>query len=250
MLDLIMPAGRKYLAAFGGRDSEGWGRTWFSTNRVRTNAGVTVDEELALTYVAVFTCSRIISESVSSLPLFCYKRKETGDRSLTADISASELISLAPNPLMTAMPFRDGRTLHQLNWGQGFAEIVRDPRTGEISELWPIHPGRVRPALPRTSENYKYIVRNNDGSAIGMHADEMLHLCGTLSDDGVWGRSIIQYARESIGFGMGLERHGASFFGTGAQPKGLLVTPGLRQRDDKRAFRQEWKEMQIGRAHV
>lgn len=209
----------------------------------RTKAGVDINEQIALTFSTVFLCTRIIAEPIAGLPIRCYERKEDGDRVLAKDgaVPALDLLAFSPNPDMTAYTFRESRTMHQTNWGGGFAEIARDSR-GRVAELWPIHPSRIGP--PRDADSkFAYEVKNDDGSKVGMYRDEVLHICGTLSDDGLWGRGIIQNARETIGGGLATDRRGWAYFGSGAQPKGVLSTPGLKTADDKRAFRRQWKEV-------
>jgi HK97 family phage portal protein len=240
MLDLLFGrAGSR--RGDGGAFARGEGM--FRGGRIRTLAGPVVDEDLALTYSAVWCATRILAEATASLPLVVYRRSANGDRQEAHDFYLSDLLRYQPNPKMSATPFREGRTAHQVNWGQGFAEIERN-LLGETVAKWPIHPSRVSPVRPADDEpDYDYWVRNNDGSRCLMKAEDMLHFPGALSEDGIWGKGVIQYARESIGFGLGTERHGASYFGGGAQPKGVVNLPGLQDPEKRRSFRAEWKEV-------
>lgn len=220
-------------------------RYWTPTNGLfaqRTRAGVDIDEDVALKYSAVFRCSRLLTEPPSSLPLRCY-RKDNGDRiqATINEVPAMELVSVAPNEYMTAGVFRERTMLHQVNWGNGFAEIVRDEYTGRIKSLNPIHAARVSPAKP--DSGFVYEVHNNDGSKVGLQRDEMLHVCGTLSDDGIWGRGVVTYARENMGGGIATERYGHAFFGSGGQPKGVIIGPGLIKPSERDQFRREWREI-------
>ena len=71
----------------------------------------------------------------------------------------------------------------------------------------------------------------------------MLHFPGVFPEDGIWGKGVIRYARESIGFGLATERHGSAYFGGGAQPKGVMTMPGMKDAEARRAYRREWKEV-------
>lgn len=236
MLGLLMPKRRASASA------DGLDRGWVS-NRVKTVAGPLVDEDLAYTYSAVWSATRLLSESVSMLPLITYEKLDQEDRQAATDHPLYDLLKTKPNPLMGSMVFREGRVAHQVNWGNAFAEIERNPRD-EVVALWPIHPSRVRPVNPRDDKpGYSYVVRNNDGSSIALKAEEMLHVPGVLSEDGIWGKGVIAYARESVGFGLGVERHGATYFGTGGQPRGIVKLPGLKDSGARQQFRQEWREM-------
>lgn len=248
MLSLLFGPSRR--AAAPASDERLWTSTEY-TGRRRTKAGTVVDEELALTYAAVWCATRILAETCSSLPLFLYERQGE-DRRLATDEPLFDLLHSAPNPTMGSMAFREGRTAHQVNWGNGFAEIERDGHGADSPAvaLWPIHPSRVRPATNydvyengRPVEQGNYIVWNNDGSRTALAPHEVLHFPGVLSDDGIWGKGVIAYARESVGFGLATERHGATYFGSGATPPGIVYGAGLKDRDARNQFRKEWKEI-------
>lgn len=239
MLDLLLPPRRMAASA---------DRWWPTGGRIRTTAGATVDEDLALTYAAVWCATRVISETVASLPLFMYERRPRDNRELATDNPLFDLVHSMPNPTTTSMVFREGRVGHQVNWGNAFAEIERDGE--QVIALWPIHPSRVRPVNARDVDRrgrplsgFTYVVRNNDNTEMALRSDEMLHVPGVFSEDSIWGKGVIAYARESVGFGLSTEQHGAAFFGSGAQPRGVFKGPGFRDPESRRLFRQEWKEI-------
>lgn len=236
MLSVLLPQRR---AAANPDDERYW--TGGDTYRARTKSGIAVDSEVGLTHATVFFCTRIITEGIAGMPIVGYRRTEKGGREAAKDdeiLRLAELLSLAPNEEMTAMPWREGRTNHQVNNGNGYSEIVRDSR-GRPEGLYPIHPSRVAKSR---DERYAYEVLRPDGKIIYFSRDEMLHVCGTLSDDGIFGRGVIQYARESIGYGLAIQRHGSAYFGNGAQPKGLFIIPGM-SREDRRDLRRELNEV-------
>ncbi len=208
--------------------------------RMRTQAGTVVDADLALTYAAVWAATRLLAETTAGLPLNVYER-DGSDRHLAADLPLYDLVHTQANEKIGSGVFREGRTMHQVNWGNGFAEIERNGNNDPIA-MHPIHPSRLYPATAdKKALGFAYDVRNNDGSLVSMRASEILHVPGTLSEDGIWGKGVIQHARESIGFGIATERHGSTYFGTGAQPKGVLTAPHLSDREKRADFREEWK---------
>lgn len=246
MLDLLFPRSSSRRAG-----SEWfWGGSSWIGGRVRTNANLVVDPDIAMTYSCVWCATRILAETAASLPLITYRLDPDGKVEQAVDDPLYHLLKFAPNPDMGSMAFREGRTMHQVNWGNGFAEIERD-KNGDALALWPIHPSRVRPTKLADTDNqgryllptYPYQVRNNDGSSMALKASEMLHVPGVLSEDGVWGKGTVAYARESIGMGLATERHGAAYFGSGAQPKAVLKTSGMKDPEVRAAFRKEWKNV-------
>ena len=76
MLDLLFGPSRRRA----GYDWWGGGSfTPWIAGRVRTQAQVVVDENIALTYAACWCCTRIIAETAASLPLFTYRRDLSGN---------------------------------------------------------------------------------------------------------------------------------------------------------------------------
>lgn len=250
MLNLLFGSSRR--TAEPASDERLWSSTEWLGGRRRTQAGPTVDEELALTYAAVWCATRILAETCSILPLFLYERTADDGRKLATSNPLFDLLHSSPNPTMGSMAFREGRVAHQVNWGNGFAEIEResaDPES-DVVALWPIHPSRVRPSCRYdTYENGnsvgdgQYIVWNEDGSRTALAPAEVLHIPGVLPDDGIWGKGVIAYARESIGFGLATERHGATYFGGGATPPGIVYGAGMKDQEARKHFRKEWKEI-------
>jgi HK97 family phage portal protein len=109
---------------------------------------------------------------------------------------------------------------HILLWGNGYAEKIRNGY-GEIVELWPITPNRVRPHM-KDSE-FVYGVRV-DSEEIIMPRDKILHIPG-LGFDGFMGYSVISMANKSIGLGMALETFGSMYFGQGTHPGVIISHP-------------------------
>lgn len=241
MLDLLMPRPRASVDTYGG--------AWYS-NRVKSLAGVTVDEEIALTYAALWCAARVICEAESSLAFPVYERDpDNVDRREAYEHPVYDLLSRSPNALMAAMPFRYGRTQHQFCFGNGFAEIERDSLNRPVA-LWPIHPGRVKaPVAGDTTETGQpvapedYLVRNNNGGYVRIEAQDMLHVPGCFPEDGRWGKGVVAYHREHIGAGLGADRVAATQFGSGNVPRVLIRDSRLSNKDQRREFRREWKEI-------
>lgn len=204
----------------------------------KTKSGVSVSEEIALTYEACFAATRVLAEGVGGVPLPLYEKADQNDRKL-ASLPVANIFKYQVNPRVPSGVFREGKVAHQVNFGNAFAEIERDPRTGNAVALWPIHPTRV--SVP--SNGYDYEVKNNDGTSTYLYADEMLHIPGCLSDDGIWGRGVVSYGRELIGGGIGMARAANAFLASGGQPKGVIEAPGMNDRAKRQSFREEWESV-------
>jgi len=128
---------------------------------------------------------------------------------------------------MTAQTGREVIMAHVLLWGNAYCEIVRNG-FGEIVEIWPIAPNRVRPY--REDNEVFYEIDVEGGQKVTLHREKMLHIPG-LGFDGFAGYSVVGVARKSFGLGMALETFGALYFGQGTHVGRILSHPG--KLDDK-----------------
>lgn len=216
---------------------------WYTSSGSRTSAGINVSEESALTYSAVWAATRLLSETTAGLPLPLYRRISNGGREQVTDDPRHLIANTQSSENITAYNFRRTIIQQQINAGNGFAEIERrgSGRFSDVVALHPICSSRVRQD-PATTD-LRYLVRNKDGSDITLQPWEMLHLCGAIPKDGIWGRGVVNHGRQSIGFGLATEKHGAEFFGSGAKNIGMITTPGIKDKPQRDAMRAEWREI-------
>lgn len=195
-------------------------QSWFLP--MGSTAGIHMDEETALTYSAVFSAVKVISETVSILPwrVFMERRGDNGRviREIQPESRLDTILHRRPNPEMTAFQFREFLWSCALLWGNGYAEIERNV-TGEVVNLWPIHPKRVEPE--RVDGALVYRVRSDTGEQTDIPARQMFHLRGPTKD-GITGRSMISLARESWGLGIAQEQFASGFFGNGGTPSMVI----------------------------
>jgi len=199
-----------------------------------TAAGITVTERTALNYSAVYSAVKCIAETIGGLDRAVYEIADNGDSELLASHPVTELINLSPNDNMTPAVFWETLQSYLLLWGNAYAEIERD-RVGDPVALWPIDSSRV--TIQRVNGNrLAYSVRSATDSMEPpktLLAKDVLHVpCMGTGEVGV---SVISYARESLGVGLGAERFGGAFFGNGAKVGGLLkwARPATRERKKK-----------------
>jgi HK97 family phage portal protein len=189
------------------------------------SSGVAVSPEGSLRYSTVLACVRVLAEGVASLPCLLYERREENGREAKRRAREHPLYGLlhdAPNGVQTALEFFEVGMAHLALWGNFYAEIEWGPR-GEVQALWPLAPWRVTPHWSREGKAYKLEL---DSAPAKTFADyQVLHIPG-FGYDGVAGKSLISLAKETVGLGMAAERYGATVFGNGAVPGGVLRHPG------------------------
>ena len=181
-------------------------------------AGVPVTEKTALKFSTFWCCYKVVTESTMILPWGVFETLDDGRRQAPEN-PVDSLLRRQPNPEMPAYSFKSTILGHALLKGNGYAEIERT-RGGVPIALWLLDPGRVTPE--RDSQNrFYYKVRNDRGSEVSIPADDMFHLRGP-SYDGLVGLSVIACARDSVSAAQAAERYGATFFGNGAVPGGII----------------------------
>jgi HK97 family phage portal protein len=208
----------------------------------RTEAGVRISEDTALTYGAVYACTRIIAETVASLSWHVFRERANGGKDRVPGRVQTVLRDLA-NPETSAFAFREQMIASALLWGNGFAEIERDG-AGRVVNLWQLAPDRVQP--DRTaSGRLVYVIDNRLQPDTILEADEVMHLHG-LGFDGITGYSIVRLAARSIGIGIAGDKFGGAFYGNGTALSGVLQTDVTLTDPQRENLRQSWKEMYQG----
>jgi HK97 family phage portal protein len=212
----------------------------------RTTAGERVSPATALTLSTWLACIRNIAEDIGKLPFELYQVK-TGGRTLATSHPARSIMSIAPNPEISAMTFRETLTGWALGWGNGYAEIERDAAGAPVA-LWPIHPWRVR--IQRVNGAIVYDVYaadliSSNVKAVRLEARDVLHIRG-FGDDPLCGLSTARMAAEAIGLSLAAQTFGAAFFGNGATLGLTLEHPGKLSEPAQVRLRESWAKAHAG----
>ena len=102
----------------------------------KSAAGVSVTEESALTYSAVYACVRILAESMAGLPLILYRQRGRNRERATGH-PLYFLLKEQPNDDMTSFEFRELLVSHVATWGNAYAQVGWGP-TGQEQALCPL----------------------------------------------------------------------------------------------------------------
>lgn len=187
----------------------------------QTSSGKRVNEKTAMQMTAVYSCVRILSETLASLPLHIYEITDLGSKKATNHYLYN-LLHNEPNNEMTSFIFRETLMTHLLLWGNAYAQIIRNGK-GDVLGLYPLMPDKMK--VDRDENNtifYEYTT--NDGK-VKLTTQDVLHIPG-LGFDGLVGYSPIAMAKNAIGMAIAAEEYGAKFFSNGATPSGILEHPG------------------------
>ena len=225
-------------------DRSPWGDFWFAP--VPWGGGAAnINGDAALGLPAVYSCVRVLAESVSTLPFVLYKEKANGGKEKIRDHWLYRLFARRPNAYQNPMEFREMMQGHLALRGNAFARIYANSR-GEVTDLIPIHPDRITIEM-LSDTNWRYRVWSSDGTNAPVNRENIFHIKG-LSPNGVIGYNPIQLARMAIGTGLAAQDYGMRFFENDARPGGWIEHPGnFKDDEQRRKWRAQWQEQQTGR---
>ena len=203
-----------------------------------TSSGVNVTPSTAMQCVAVFSCIRILGESLGQLPLILY-RKEGNGKVRAVDHPLYSVLHDKPNSYQTSFEFRE-LGMNRLNLRGNYYSFINWVGTGKKR--------RVHELLPLTSVTVK---QNADWgleyqARIGNKTEtippgNIFRVIG-LSLDGFTGVSPITYTKESIGLALATEKHGGNVFKRGGRPSGVLTHPLTLSKEAAGRISESWQK--------
>lgn len=209
---------------------------------VDTGTGIAVTENTALGSTAIWAGVRIISESIASIPLGVFERRDDDGRDIRRDHLLHRILHNSPNPMLTALEFREMQMMNLLLSGNSYAEIVRNG-AGRVAELWPLWPHRVKVQAHDGKVLYRVSVPN--GKEVFLKPDQVLHVRGA-SRGGLVGLDPIATNAQSVGLSLSLQKFQSKFFANSARPGGVLEHPGAMSEDAQKRFKKAWEDSHRG----
>lgn len=180
-----------------------------------TNSGVFINEENVLKVNAVYAAVRLISDSISTLPVDSFQRVDGTRR------------PYRPKPDWLVMPeigvsFSDLTQLALVSMmlnGNAFIRVIRDERG--VAALSVLNPLKVQ--VSRTSDMARPLYIYDNHTTITHF--EMLHIKELMLPGQLRGKSRIELVKENLGLASALEQFAARFF-SGSNSSGIIEYPG------------------------
>jgi len=199
----------------------------------QTASGVVVTPDSAMREATVYGCVRIISDSVATLPLKVYKKRQEGGGKDEAPFHPLNFVlSHRPNKSLSSVEFRRLSVALLLLRGNAVAKIISTGGNA-VAELIPLDPDRLEIKRGRNGRRvYEYHAGDNDdlyyhqssGKTEIYLQDEVLHIMGQSLNGGLSGLSPISYHRETIGAAVAIKEFGARLFKNGTHIGSILET--------------------------
>lgn len=184
-----------------------------------TKAGVRITTKTALSISMVWSCVKILSESLSGLPLKLYEDADgaTARKQVPRKDAAYKLLR-KPNPFMTMLNFLKFVVVNMALRGNAFALIERN-RNGDAIGLVPLS---IDVVTIDTDEDLLYWVQPKDGDRFPVSPESMLHF-KIFSMDGIVGLSPIEYQAETLGLAKAGQQWSARFMRKGGFTGGYVI---------------------------
>lgn len=198
---------------------------WFGTS----SSGQVVTADKAMRLSAVWACVRLLSESVSTLPLKIYERQADGSRKAATNHPAYSVLCRRPNSEMTPSRFMLMVVASICLRGNAFVEKKYIGQ--KLVSLVPLLPqNMVVKRLDSGALEYTY-TENKTKRVIPVK--NIMHIRG-FGLDGVCGMMPMMAGRDVIGAALAVEQSAAKIFENGIQSSGFLSSDTALN-DDQRA---------------
>lgn len=203
------------------------------------NNKTAVNRDSSLTFSAVYSCVRVISESIASLPIQVYKVEADGDKKIELTHPIFRLLTRNPNAYMTPYTFLDTLMTNLLLEGNAYFYIERDNSARPIS-LIPINPKDVK--VIKHDGTIYYDVKDHE---IGVMKEDMLHFFN-LSFDGCEGVSVLKAQNITIATSISSNDTANSYLGNSSNVGGVIKHPGKLSKEAVERLKNSWNQSYSG----
>lgn len=209
-----------FQSIWGAGDSLAW------ANQAGTN--ITADSSLKIG--AVWAAVKLISDSISTLPVDCYYRFN------------GERVPLRPKPIWVDKPDIDNtRETHYgqvivslMLWGNAYVRIFRDPNdVSQIVHLVPLDPTTVQVKRDHITGRKVFTYLGEDRT---LTTDDVLHIVDLPMPGKLEGVSRVDKLGDMLGVADALQSFAARYFGQGSTMAGVIEYPGALTREQAKAL--------------
>lgn len=195
----------------------------------------------ALGVSAVYACVFYIAKALAWLPIHILQKVD-GSTVVIIGNSVADMLGMKPNSYQTPFIFKLMMWAQALLWGNAYAEIQRDIRTGEVLGLYPIPSWEVTVKLEKGVKTFLH-----RGQVFSN--DEIFHLMAPTID-GARGMSPIRLHKLTVGMAQEALAYGEQFYRNGTRLAGALEHPQRLSNEAAARLRQNWTATYAGKANA
>lgn len=211
-------------------------------------AGVTVDSESAIRMSTVYSCVRLLADTVSSLPVGAYVRRGRNRLPYATVYGDQPNWVNKPNRESTRLEFYEQIVTSFKLEGNAYILIVRNDQ-GDVEELYVIDPRNVRIERLAPNEPLVYFVKVKDTQGIyeqRLSDKDVLHIPDFRLPGQRYGLSPIAACRTTIASAMAADVYAASYFGNAANPGGVIEVPTELTQEQASDIGRDWNITHTG----
>lgn len=211
-------------------------------------SGVAVDADSAIRMATVYSCVRLLCDTVSSLPVGAYVRRGRNRLPYATVYGEQPNWVAKPNPETTRLEFYEQIVSSFKLEGNAYIMTLRDDM-GDVQELWVLDPRDVRIQRPSPNEPLVYYVKARDSQGIyeqKLTSKDVLHIPEFRLPGQRYGLSPIAACRTTIGSAMAADTYAASYFGNAANPGGVIEVPGELTEEQAADIGRDWNITHTG----
>lgn len=202
--------------------------------------GVTVSQDTALRFTAVFAAIKLLAENIASLPKSVTREIE-GKLTDAKGHSSYGIITRRPNDYTDRFTFWFSFFANVLGWGNAYA-VIKFGKNFRPESIHRVNPEYV--SIDFTKGAKTYIVQDPDPAMSWLNGTylehEMIHVM-YFTLDGITGIDPISYNAISIGRGLATQKFSSEFYRKGGQIKGVLETDGVMGDEQYKRFMEHYR---------
>lgn len=202
------------------------------------------DFDTAMTQSAFWACVRLLTETVSAMPIVCYEKDiESGVKRVTTKNDLWRLLNYQPNRYQTKTEFFESVMLNLTVWGNTYVAVEKVGTRIVSLQVYPS--SQVEPRLLEDgSMVYQY--STPDGSVKVFAKDSIWHI--KLFGNGLVGLSPLGYAGNTLGLSKNLSDRQNKLASNGGKTNGILTVDRALTKDQKESIRKSFAGLQEGNA--
>lgn len=181
--------------------------------------GIESSESAARKLSTVDRCIEILSDSMAKLPAYIMDRSSRE----RLEIPPLQLLNVRPNEAMTPFVRKKVLETSRLVHGNGYDWILRDERTGKITELIPVPGYLVEPWRDLCGRVWYTVTHPWTGEPMVLPAEDICHYKAPTRD-GLKGVGTLRRASEAIASARAQQQYELGYYQNGGQPSGVLRT--------------------------
>lgn len=202
----------------------------------------------ALGSAVVYSCVRLISETVGSLPCHLFRRRANGGgKDRATDLPFYTILNLFPNPLQTRMELFEMATRDLLLRGNAYLRFAFDEK-GWPSRLYRLHPDCMRVVAGSDADSLTYIYKVKNEEYKYNH-NQIVHV-RYQSDDGINGRSPLSVARSAFEGAATMDEFSSKTFNNGTRLSGILKHPDQLDEETAKRIAESFRKAYSGAANA